>query len=99
MSWLRRWLQRQSDLARGVDADLLRANRRRFMLAAALLCLALLLAWMGQKLPLSRAMHSVTEIAAGLLAVAGFVLFWWAGAQGRFLRKPDPEPPPSIFKD
>jgi hypothetical protein len=99
MSWLRRTLQRRYDLARGVDADLVRANRKRWKLAAALFCLAFLVAWITQKLPLSQAMHSAANIAAGGLGIAGFVLFKWAWAEERFLRKPDPEPPPSIFKE
>ncbi|HET9184024.1 MAG TPA: hypothetical protein VFP59_17995 [Candidatus Angelobacter sp.] len=99
MSWLRRLLQRQYDLARGVDADLLRANRRRFKLAAALLCLGLLFAWIAVKIPLPPILNVAATILIMLLMIASFVLFHWAWAEQRFLRKPDPEPPPSILKD
>ena len=99
MSWLRRFKQRQYDLARGIDADLLRANRRRFKMAAGLLCLGLLLAWITQKFPLPHAVQFATTMLAVLLAIAGTALFWCAWAEERFLRKPDPEPPPSIFKE
>jgi hypothetical protein len=40
-----------------------------------------------------------TTMVAVLLAIAGAALFSWAWAEERFLRKPDPEPPPSIFKE
>jgi hypothetical protein len=99
MSWLRRKLQRRYDLARGVDADLVRANRKKWKLAAALLGLAFLIAWIAQKLPLSPAMHAALILAAGVLGIAASIFFEWAWREYLFLHKPDPEPPPSIFKD
>jgi len=99
MSWLRRWLQRRSDLARGVDADLVRANRKRWKLGVLLFCVALLLGWIAEKLSLPRALHLAVIVLATLLMIASVFLLHWATAEQRFLRKPGPEPPPSIFKD
>lgn len=98
MSWLRRSLQRQRDLARGVDADLVRANRRRWKLAAGFFCLAFLLRWFALKLALQHVVQVAITLVAILLAIASLVLFWWAWKVDTFLEQPDPEPPPSIFK-
>jgi len=96
MSWLRRSRQRQHDLANGMDADLVRANSRRWKAAALLFGLAFLLRWIARALP--PVVQFATTLIAILLAIASLVLFWWAWRVQAFLDQPDPEPPPSIFK-
>ncbi len=98
MSWWQRFQQRQYDLARGVDADLVRDTTTHSRLSMALFCLALLLAWIAHKLPLPYSLRLAAIILAAVSLIAGAVLSRWTMAEDRFLRKPDPEPPPSIFK-
>jgi hypothetical protein len=99
MSWLRRVLQRRSDLARGVDADLMHANTRRFQFSIALLAFSALFAWSVHKVPFPYPLRLTLSVIAALFFISGVVLWKWALAEHRFLTKPDPEPPPSIFKD
>jgi len=98
MSWLRRYQQRQRDLARGVDADLVRDNRNRLRWAAYLSC-ALAFPAIAHILSLPQALRIAADMIAIPCAIVAIVLFPWSMATNRFLRKPDPEPPPSIFKD
>jgi ribosomal protein S18 acetylase RimI-like enzyme len=98
MTWLERWRRRQFEIAQGADADLFRSNARRYRWAAGLFASGAALALLATKLHLAHALHVVASTAAGLLLVAGAILARWAQAEGRFLRKPDPEGPPSILK-
>lgn len=98
MSWLRRVLQRRSDLARGVDADLMHANTRRFQFSIALLAFSALIVWITAKFASPYRLRLLLSVIAALLFISGVVLWNWALAEHRFLTKPDPEPPPSIFK-
>lgn len=99
MSWLQRVRQRHYDLAHGADADLVRENRKRFFHSAVLICTAALLLWIATKLPLPHFARLGAAVLAILCFLVGVVLFYWACAEHRFLDKPDPEPPPSIFQD
>lgn len=98
MSWLQRYQQRQRDLARGVDADLVRDNRNRLRWAAYLGC-ALALPPIAHILSLPETLRIAADMIAIPCLIAGIVLFHRARATNRFLREPDPEPPPSVFKD
>jgi cell division protein FtsW (lipid II flippase) len=99
MRWLERWQQRGEDIARGADADLFRANSRRYLWAAILLGLALLLRYIGTKFRLSHELNLVFAILVAVLLVSSLVLARYARMERSWLRKPDPEEPPRIFKD
>jgi hypothetical protein len=96
--WLQRWSQRQHDLARGVDADLVRDNGRRFKVDFGLIGFGLLLAMLGSKVHTPSLMHWVLLEAGGVSTVVGFFMAMWAREEAAFLNKPDPEEPPTILK-
>lgn len=96
--WLQRWRQRQHDLARGVDADLVRDNGKRYKVAFGLIGLGLLLAVPGSTIHTPSLLHWVLLDAGGVSAVVGFLMAMWAREESAFLDKPDPEEPPTIFK-
>lgn len=96
--WLQRRNKRYSDLANGVDADLVRANQRRRNTGLALLGLWLVLVWVFSRLQLQGNFRTIgTSIIIALFLVAVFLLKW-AGQESAFLSKPDPKEPPSILK-
>jgi hypothetical protein len=96
--WLARYMQRQRELAQGVDADLVSDNRRRYAIAWRLLGLAFLLLFLGAKVPMPRILRNVFLGAIMAALVGGFVMAQWARLGQASLEKPDPEEPPSIFK-
>jgi hypothetical protein len=98
MSYWQRFRQRQEDLARGADADLVRDYRRRGLLSSILLGAAWLLLYVDSRLRLQGILHSIIAYLAGACAVVSIPLWWWASQERFFLRKPDPEEPPSILK-
>jgi hypothetical protein len=98
MSWFERLSRRQDELAKGADADLVRDNRKRYVLALSLLGLALLLALVVSKVELGKELRLVIRIVSGVSGLAGGLLFTWARQEEFFLNKPDPEAPPKIFK-
>ncbi len=97
-SWLERWRERQRDLARGVDADLVNDNHRRYTLAGGLIGLGFLLILVSLKAHLSDALPMILATLGGALVIAGWVLGIWANRMDILLRKPDAEEPPRIFK-
>lgn len=98
ISWWSREAQRERDLAVGVDADLIRDNRRRFRLSFILIGTAAVLAVICRTLYLSGWIANICFGVSIVLIVSGFVSFKWAQAESRFLHRPDPEEPPKIFK-
>jgi hypothetical protein len=96
--WLQRWSQRQHDLTRGVDADLVRDNGRRYKVAFGFIGLGLLLAVLGSKVHTPSLLHWMLLGAGGVSGLAGFLTAIWAQQETAFLNKPDPEEPPTIFK-
>jgi len=94
--WLRRYLQRQRELAQGVDADLVADNRWRYKLAFALFGGALLLGLLTASLNLVGITRLFMMTLASILFVAGLLVGRWA-AESAFLSKPGPEDPPKIF--
>jgi Flp pilus assembly protein TadB len=97
MSTLDRWQARQQELDRGVDADLVRDNRRRYRLSLGLTVLGLLLLWLGVRLS-----HVLRVIVLGtgvVSLIVGLLMAEWAKWEWRFLRKPSPEAPRSIIKE
>jgi hypothetical protein len=96
--WLRRWQQRQQDLSRGVDADLVRDNRRRYRLALVLLGGGSLLGVVSVKLGLSGTPQTVIVALAVVLFFTGILTGRWAAAESAFLSRPDREDPPKVFR-
>jgi hypothetical protein len=96
--WLQRWSQRQHDLARGVDADLIRDNGKRYKVAFGLIGLGLLLALLGSTVHNPGFLRWTLLVTGSVSAVVGFLMAMWAREEAAFLNKPDPEEPPTIFK-
>jgi hypothetical protein len=96
--WLQRWSQRQHDLARGVDGDLIRDNSKRYKVAFGLIVSGLLLAVLGNKVQIPSLLYWILVASGGVSFFAGFFIAMWAREEAAFLNKPDPEEPPTIFK-
>jgi hypothetical protein len=96
--WLRRRQQRDFDLARGVDADLVTDNRSRFRLAACLFAVTALLVIVDRALHLTGWLHTGVVWTSVILLIASVVIARWAAAESSFLHSPDPKEPPSVFK-
>jgi|ERR1700687_5127219 len=97
-NWFARHLQRQRDLAQGADVDLVRDNSDRYKLAFGLMGLGFLLGLVDAKIRIPRTLHFIGVGMAALSFIAGLLLAKWAHAEYRFLSKPDPKLPPSMFK-
>jgi hypothetical protein len=97
-NWWRRQRERDRELEAGVDAHLVRANRRRFRACLALMAGAFLLAWIRGALRLNGWLGDALLWTAMIGLVAGLIGLRWAGEESKFLRRPDPEKPPSLFK-
>jgi len=97
-NWLRRYLQRQDDLARGVDADLVRENRARGRRGLLSFAASLLIIWLVDKTHLHGLAAKILLGAAFALFLYAFFVLTWAKEQSAFLNKPEPEKPLSLFK-
>jgi hypothetical protein len=96
-SWWQRWERRQNELAQGVDADLVRDNRRRYRLALGLLGFGFLLNLLMAKM-YSGMLYDVVFAASLLCYIGGFIALRWAAAERAFLSRPDREDPPRILR-
>lgn len=99
MNWIQRWRQRRIDLAAGADSDLIQENQTRFRRSAVLIAVAFLFSLIDWKLAPARPWHVALASLAILCFAVGFILSQVARAYRRFLKAPDPEEPPSIFKE
>ena len=90
---------RQRELAEGADADLVQANRRRFRFAYGLIGLAFGLGLLDARLHLPHVLDIVLGCAAVVSGLAGIVMAKWAQQEDVFLKRPEPEGPPTIFKE
>ncbi|HTQ97505.1 MAG TPA: hypothetical protein VMH89_11910 [Candidatus Acidoferrum sp.] len=97
-AWLTRWQQRQHDLALGVDADLVRDNRRRYQYAVVLLGCGCVLGVLSARLGLSGTPQKIIVALAIVLFLGGILAGRWAAAESAFLSKPDREDPPKVFR-
>jgi hypothetical protein len=98
-NWWERKVQRERELAEGVDADLVSANRRRWTLGYKLFAIgALLLAteWL-RRLP--RWMHLVVASIVFMLMLTAIIAWKWARAEQAFLQKPEGKKPLGLFKN
>jgi hypothetical protein len=98
MSWFERWSRRQDELAQGVDADLVRENRKQYKRAFWLLGFGFLLAFLMSKVQLAESLRPIVAAIAGGAGVAGSILLLRARQEEIALHKPAPEEPPQIFK-
>jgi hypothetical protein len=98
-NWLKRFQERQRELAQGVDADLVKANRRRFRRGLLLLAFGCLLGFVGPKLHLSLALRAAAAVVFGMSCLIGILMLQWAARESAFLNGPDPQRPVSILKD
>jgi len=96
--WFQRQQQRQRDLERGVDADLVQANQRRWKLFAWLFGLAILSCGILDRVQLSGPLHEITVGIAIFLSISAAIVGRWASLQQSFLDKPDPKEPPRLWK-
>ena len=97
MSWWARQSQRGFDLRRGVDADLVAENRRRRRVAWTLLGSGVLIGYVIGRFQPTGWLRIVLSVTAAASWIVGIVLAKWAGEESKFLNKPDPEKPPSLF--
>jgi len=98
-SWLDRWQKRQRELAEGVDADLIQANRRRSALALGVFVFGFLLVVIDAKLHLPTVLRTVLGTVAVVCLLVGGLVGKWAQAEHSFLTRPDSESPAEIFKN
>ena len=99
MSILGGWGQeRQRELDRGVDADLVDDNRRRFWLALVLLAVGFLLAWLGVRIGFSHILRVIVVGTGVVSLIVGSLMAGWARWEWNFLHQANPEDPPSIIK-
>lgn|ERR1700719_1732339 len=98
LGWFGRWLQRQRDLSRGVDADLVRDNSKRYRRAFGLIGFGFLLSLLDAKIKIPGTLRPTAIGIAIVSIIAGFLLAAWARQERAFLSKPDQEEPPRIFK-
>jgi len=96
--WWARQQKRQRELAQGVDADLVHANRKRYKLAFGLLGFGLVLTFLNAEARLPEVVRIIVVGAAMAAWIAGIVVAKWARQEQMFLNQPDPEGPPSILK-
>ena len=97
-NWLGRRVQRQNELDRGVDADLVRDNRRRRKLALWSFGVLGILVAIDRLFHLRGWIHELVIIGATVFLIFGFVAARWAAAESAFLHRPDPKEPPRLFK-
>ena len=98
LEWFGRYSQRQRDLAAGVDADLVRSNRRKSTIALLLAGIGFLLLGVDRFAKFHGLIQKIVMWLSGLLLFGGVFLGYWARQVDAFLSKPDPKKPPSLFK-
>jgi hypothetical protein len=98
MGWFTRWRERQRELAAGVDADLVQANRQRWKLSLSLWALLFVLIGIQAKIKLPAIAQKIAIFLTIACLVAALLFSDWARAESAFLDKPDRPEPPSIWK-
>ena len=96
--WFARWNERQRQLQSGVDADLVRDNRKRWKLSIVMFVCSFLLIGIHSQVNFPQLWSRLIAVLTGLFFVCGVVLARWAGAQDYFLSRPDPKEPPRLWK-
>ncbi len=96
--WFDRWQQRQRELQDGADADLIRANRKRWNLAWGLWACFFVLLGLQMMVKLPALWHSFVLWLSGAFFIGGSVLSRWAQAESAFLNRPGPKEQPRLWK-
>src|SRR5215472_19175587 len=96
--WLERWQQRQRELRQGVDADLVRDNRRRWKLSWFLFGCSFLLIGIQAGIKFPEPWHRVAVAITMVFFVGGLFFGQWARAEESFLDRPNPKGPPKLWK-
>jgi len=96
--WIERYRKRQDDLRAGVDADLLRANNKRFKAGIYLLGAGFGLYLLVKEVQLPHWIESVSKWSAALSLIFGLFMLKWAQLESASLNRPEPEDPPHVFK-
>lgn len=92
----RRWDERARDLERGVDADLVKANRKRYQISSLLMALGVGMIPLALWPPAQPAIPEAFRWIGAAIAAAGMIGLRWARAENEFLQRPDPEKPPRL---
>ncbi len=95
---LRRFEERQRALGRGVDADLVQANRKRWKQSLSLFAICFLLIALQAAVKLSGVFHHLVLGLTVLSFSVAIVLATWARQEAAFLDRPEPKEPPSLWK-
>jgi hypothetical protein len=98
LEWIGRWQQRQRELAAGVDADLVLANRKRWRLSWWLLALTFALLGFQSLIKLRSPFHEIVVGITMVCFVSSVILTRWAWHVGAWLDKPEPKKPPSLWR-
>ena len=97
-NWLLRGEQRRSELERGVDADLVHANRSRWKVCYILFGASMLLLALRYLTFLPLTLVRIAQYSAAVLLAGAVLVAQWARAEAGFLNRPDPKEPPRIWK-
>lgn len=92
-----RYQERQRKLATGVDADLLRDNRKHYRIGMALLVGGLGLILLTKYVLSCQIIARGMAVISGLSVIGGLVLLKFAQRERNVIDEPDPEKPPSIL--
>lgn len=95
---LARWHQRGRALDQGVDADLVRTNRRRWRACLYFFGCFFALGGLQSVLKLSGMLDRIAIALTIVCFISGMILGQWARAESAFLNKPDPKEPPRLWK-
>ncbi len=94
---LHRWQQRERDLRQGVDADLVLANRRRWLICAGLFGLGYLLLGIQSIAKFQDHLHQIAVAITTVVFFGAIIIGNWARSWNAFLDKPDPKEPPRMW--
>jgi hypothetical protein len=92
-----RYQDRQRKLAAGVDAGLVRDNRKHYRFGWTLLSGAIVVMLLTNYMPLPEIIARVIVTISSTACIGGMIQLWLARCEERVINKPDPTKPPSIF--
>ena len=94
--WLERKQQRNNELSQGVDADLVRDNRKRWKQGFWFLVCGFVLLGIQTKFRFSGPWHYIAVGITMVCFASGLFLWTWARAEWAFLNRPSPKEPPKL---
>ena len=96
--WLERKQTRLRELHQGADADLVRANRRRWKLSWLLFVASFFLIGIQLAVKPSGLWHDIAVGSFVACVGGGLLLGHWARAEQTFLERPEPKEPPKLWR-